>query len=160
MNSAARLRGQSGASLIEIAIAVMIIGISLLSLVSLLYTIMASSASHRATVRTGDRASEVAEAIDGQLYVACPASANPLVYQSALDTATNRLYDESIVKIEFLQSQAASTPTWGTCPAGGDQGAQRITLEITARSKPTLTSRVVFVKRDTTCPAGLSEGTC
>lgn len=142
--------------------AISVMSITLLSLFSLLYTIIAGSAVHRATVRAGERASQIAEGIDRLYYIGCPGADAPgaKLYESALQT-TGGKFNERIAKVEFLQDRSAKSSSWATsCVNAGDQGAQRVTLEVTTRDAPKVTSRLVFVKRDTTCPVGFVESTC
>ena len=86
-------RGQSGVTLLEMALAVLLIGISLLSLIGLLYAILVSSATHQEKIRTGNRASEIAERIDEMIYIPCPGAGGTNLYQGALDHSPDRKYD-------------------------------------------------------------------
>lgn len=155
---------QRGSSLIEVCLAIMLIGISVLALTGLLYTIIASSSSHRATVRSANRAAEVAEAVEDLTYIGCPSASNPssALYKSVLDVDASRKFDEQIVGVEYLADRSVSNSTWlSSCPTS-DQGAQRVTVKVTTRQRPVVSSTVVLIKRDRTCPTqGMTEdGLC
>ena len=153
-------RGQSGVTLLEMALAVLLIGISLLSLIGLLYAILVSSATHQEKIRTGNRASEIAERIDEMIYIPCPGAGGTNLYQGALDHSPDRKYDESITDVSFLVSGSASSPSWSAGCPGTDQGAQRVTVRVDSRLQSGTNSDLVFIKRDMTCPDGIAGGEC
>jgi prepilin-type N-terminal cleavage/methylation domain-containing protein len=154
-------RSQAGVSLVELLIAISIMGVMLLALAGLIMASMASSATHRATVRAGTEATEVAERIDDLSYIPCPyAQEVASLYGSAFDVSPGRLFDETLVSIQYLKDRSRSTAdatAWQpSCPAT-DQGAQRITIRVTNRTSPTLSSELTLVKRDDRCPAGVTD---
>ena len=157
----APIRDQRGVTLIEVLIAVALMGISLLALAGLVMTTIASSATLRATVRASTEATEVAERIDEFIYVPCPdASTVPSLYGSAFDLTPGRLFDEQLVSVEYLKDRTQSVSdaaAWqASCPTV-DQGAQRITIRATTRSTPKLSTDLTFVKRDDRCPSGVTD---
>lgn len=154
-------RGERGVTLLETLIAVLLMGISLLALASLVMTTIAASATHRATVRAGTEATEVAERIDEMDYVPCPAAGTvSSIYGAAFDLTPGRVFDERLVEIQFLKDRSLSVSeaaSWqATCPTA-DQGAQRLTIKATTRTAPVLASDLTFVKRDDRCPAGVTD---
>lgn len=155
-----RLRGQSGVTLVEVALAVMLIGLSLVSVVGLLYAVMVTSATHQDKVRTGNRATELAEDIDDMIYSPCPGADEGALYRSALDLSQGATYTEEILDVQYLASADDPSDSWAdSCPAN-DQGAQRITVSIEARGRGNIESELTFVKRDTRCPEGIVGRKC
>lgn len=155
-----RLRGQSGVTLVEVALAVMLIGLSLVSVVGLLYAVMVTSATHQDKVRTGNRATELAEDIDDMIYIPCPGADQGALYQSALDASSSAIYIERILEVKYLASDTDPSDSWlDSCPAD-DQGAQRITVSVQAHGRGNLESELTFVKRDTRCPEGIVGRKC
>ena len=63
-------------------------------------------------------------------------------------------YTASVTKVEYLVDGNATSSTFqASCPGGGDQGVQRIT--VTVQSAPTqrrISTKLVFTKRDNRCP--------
>ncbi len=82
------------------------------------------------------------------------------LYGSAFDATPSRTFDETLVSIEFLKDRSMATTdaaAWqSTCPVA-DQGAQRITIRVTTKSMPRLSSTLTFVKRDERCPSGVTD---
>lgn len=157
---AARRRGQSGATLIEVALAVMLIGIALLSVIGLLFGVLVSSATHQDKVRVGNRATELAEDIDDMIYIGCDGADEGALYQSALDVGPDARYWEQIVEVRYLADAHQAEATWSeTCPAT-DQGAQEITVSVTSKSHRSVTTDLVFTKRNTNCPEGIVGRKC
>ncbi|MFV0315921.1 MAG: prepilin-type N-terminal cleavage/methylation domain-containing protein [Microthrixaceae bacterium] len=154
------MRDQSGVSLIEVTIAVMLIGIALLATLSLLYAIVLTSGTHQSKVRVGNRAAELAEAIDDMDYIPCPGADQGALYESALNLATDATYTEEIVDVQYLASDDDPVAAWSdTCP-DPDQGAQRVTVSVQARTRGQVSTELVFVKRDTRCPEGIVGRKC
>ncbi|MCO5322458.1 MAG: hypothetical protein M9922_13775 [Microthrixaceae bacterium] len=155
-----RRRGQTGVTLLEVALAVMLIGIALLSVVGVLYAVMISSATHQDKVRVGNRATELAEKIDDMIYIPCDGADLGALYQSATDVGSDAPYWEEIVDVRYLADAGQAAPAWNdSCPAN-DQGAQEITVSVGSKSRRMITTELVFVKRDTTCPEGIVGRKC
>lgn len=152
-------RGQAGVTLLEVALAVFLFGTVAITLLTLIYGALVASGSHKAHVRAGERATELAEQIDDLNYVPCPVAADPngATYEGVLDVGPDREFDEQIEQIEYLQDSAPESPVFQSgCPSE-EQGAQQVTVRVTTRSKPLITKEVVLVKRDNRCPAGLVD---
>lgn len=155
-----RKRGQSGVTLIEVSLAVMLIGVALLSVIGLLYAVVVSSGTHQDKVRAGNRATELAEHIDDMIYISCDGADEGALYQSALDVGANAPYWEQIVQVRFLTNADQPAPDWSdSCPAN-DQGAQEVTVSVESKGRGMVTTELVFVKRDTTCPEGIVGRKC
>ncbi len=155
----ARERGQAGYSLVEAIAAIALSGTVVLAVISCVLTLVYSAGTHRRAVRSGIEATDIAEQIDRLPYVPCAGSS---AYASAISSLTLPGYSAQFVAIERLQSRTASTAsfTTSTCtnPAD-DQGVQRLTVRVTATGKTDVTEDLVFVKRNTSCPAGTDVGT-
>ena len=153
-------RGQSGATLLEVALAVMLIGIGLLSVLGMLYAVLMASATHQDKVRVGNRATELAEAIDDMTYIPCPGADEGSLYWSALELGPDATYIEQILEVDYLASSEQASASWSDeCPAS-DQGAQRVTVSVKARDRGQMHTELVFVKRDTRCPEGTVGRKC
>lgn len=149
-------RSQRGETLLEVLLTVFLMGTVLVSLLALVMTIMTASAAHRAKVAAGNQATTIAESVDRLPYVACGAVSN---YQSAVSGLESG-YSGEIISVRYLSSGSSATPTFlavgAACPGGVDQGAQLVTVRVRRTVAPTASNTVEVVKRDTTCPAGVS----
>jgi len=130
-----RLRSDSGATLIELLITIVITGILFAALLAGLGGMTKTSALHRRQADVGAVIRSAAEAVKNASYVSCPAGSYP-AYTAALagvtlpgDVSTPVLV--GVTKID------------GTSCGAGDGGLQRV--EIKATSKDGLTSETLWV---------------
>lgn len=159
-DATARQRGQAGVTLLEVALAVMLIGVALLSVVGVLYAVLVSSASHQYKVSAGNRATELAEQIDDMIYIPCPGADLGALYESALDVSAASPYWEQIVQVRYLADADQASADWAdSCPSS-DQGAQQVTVAVTPKARDVAATELVFVKRDTRCPEGIVGRKC
>lgn len=149
-----RQRGQRGETLIEILFTVFVMSTVLITLLGLMVTVVAASATHRGAVAAGNQATTISEAIDRLPYVVCGTSSN---YSSAVGTLPTG-YTGSIVSVRYLQDGSSPTATYvSSCPGGVDQGAQLVTIQVQRTVPPVAKATVELVKRDVTCPANLGS---
>ncbi|MFV0318560.1 MAG: hypothetical protein ACK5O2_16560 [Microthrixaceae bacterium] len=137
-------------------ITVFLMSTVLLSILTLMITIVLATAKHRGTVRATNEATSVSERIDHEEYQRC-GQPSPVDYDSAIGTLPTG-YVAQVLSIEYLESSDADTSSFqATCPAAGDQGVQRILVEVTAQIKPSSKATIELMKRDRVCPAGLGS---
>jgi hypothetical protein len=151
-----RRGGQRGDTLVEILLTVFIMGTVLITLMGLVMTIMTASAVHRGKVAAGNQASTIAEAIDRLPYVACGSAANYDTAVAGLESG----FEATIVSVRYLSDGSTATPTFlpagSACPGGVDEGAQMVSVRVRMSRPPHVSTTVDLVKRDTTCPAGVT----
>ena len=146
LSMAGSSRGQRGETLVELIITVVIMAISLGAVTLGIITMVRTSDQHRRSVRASNEAMTIAELIDAMPYVAC--GSNPSYFPPpGYTTPTN--FTVTVTR-QNLVSRTATTPTFANaCPAGGDQGAQQLTVRVT-KSDPgsmSVSEQVVIVKR-------------
>lgn len=149
-------RNQRGETLIELLLTMFIMSTVLVSLLALLMTVIAGSASHRATVSAGNQVTTIAEQLDKVDYVACGGAGNPVsTYQSKMPTVVSG-YTGTLVSVEYLSSSTSDNQTFtSSCPGGGDKGTQRITLRVKLNRPPGSSAEVKLIKRNQQCPVGM-----
>ncbi|MHB1139287.1 MAG: type IV pilus modification PilV family protein [Microthrixaceae bacterium] len=156
-----RRRGQAGYSLVEAVAAIALSGTVVLAVISCVLTLVYSAGTHRRAVRSGIEATDIAEQIDRLPYVPCAGSS---AYSAAINSLTIPGYSAQFAGIEHLQSRTAATASFTTTSCSNpadDQGVQRLTVQVTATGKTDVTEDLVFVKRNSGCPAGTDVGvTC
>lgn len=153
-NAVRRRRSESGETLIEALIAVLILSTSFIACVTLMVTVVGASAANRQQVDAGNRATDVAEALQRRPYIAC-SPGNPPNYNpsNSVFNPDDGKYTAQIESIRYLASGAAATESatfQANCPAT-DQGAQQITVYVRAKATPQGAARVVIVKRKDAC---------
>lgn len=144
---------ERGETLIEIMATVVLMGTAVVAVLSGLFASVVSSDLHKRQTRAAAEVTNVVEAIDKTTYVPCSGSTIP-TYSSALPALPSGFTVSSVV-VEPLVSSSTADPAYvGTCPGGGDQGAQRITVTVSqgigARK---VTEKIAYVKRDERCLA-------
>lgn len=152
-----RLTSDAGETLLEIVIAVMILGIGSVSLLPAVGTSVNATRLHRQQSVAGRVLDNFAEYMKNQAYVPCATSAVTAYggYRTGFLTLvgdpapTNRLYEPTISTYSVTVSVEAGTPvspavagadsvTFGDCTAGstpydtaaGDDRVQRLTLSV------------------------------
>lgn len=146
-------RSQAGQSLVESLLAVFLVGTVVLAGMALLMTIILSSANHRGQAVASNEATTVIEAVQGLAYIPCTGTVDYNSAKSGLRpgyTAT--------ISVSYLQVETAGNPsTFGACPAAGDQGAQKIVVNVKMNVPPKSSVTIETVKRNKTCPTGGGE---
>jgi type II secretory pathway pseudopilin PulG len=139
-----------GETLIELMVTVLLVGVAVVALLTTMITVVTSAHGHKRRVQAENEATSIVEAIDRMAYVPC---ANTSSYAAALASAPTPTFIPTITSVEKLQNRAATTATFGaSCPGGGDQGAQQITVRVAVPGRYAVSAEVVLVKRDDTCP--------
>jgi len=138
-----RLLDERGDTLLELIIAVSILGIAFVALLTAMFTSNVSSDLHRKQAVAGGELRNFSEAIQRETYVSCATVSS---YGSTYTAPTG--FTKSITAIEFHNADATNPAVsifQGTCPST-DQGIQRLTLRI-ASTDARITEDLVVVKR-------------
>lgn len=147
-------RGQAGIALIPALIAMTITAVAVIALFSALTTILLSTGAHRRTVRAGNEATAVIEALKTLDYVGCEGKTN---MQTRLKGGGNPVYTDptgytaSIVSVEYLDDAVTVNPAFNaTCTT--DRGLQRVTVRVESPGTPDVFEEVVGILRNDNCP--------
>ncbi len=136
---------QDGVTLIELTVTIAIIGVAFVSLLAALTGVFMDGDTHRKSAQVTTLLSRYAEQLQSATYVDC-ATPTTAGYTSALSPVPGG-YTASIVSVEYWNGDrdVAFDPT---C-AGGDKGAQRITIHVasTDTNRP-VGDDLVLVKDD------------
>jgi type II secretory pathway pseudopilin PulG len=151
---------EAGESLVELMITIAIMGVAMVAVLGGIWTSIRVADYHRKTANADvvlRNFAEVLQASSGAYqYIPCATLSGALAYPPYTPLAPNSGYAATITKIEYLTGYNASDqPTWQVstsgCPAGGDRGAQRLTLKSDGPvSDPKVrgVETVTIVKRD------------
>jgi prepilin-type N-terminal cleavage/methylation domain-containing protein len=134
-----------GDTLIELIVAVSILGIAFVALISGMFTTTISSDTHRKQATARAALSSFAEAVKRETYVACASTAS---YGSTYTAPAN--FTKSVTTVEYSAASASNPAVsvfQGACPST-DEGVQRLTLQM-ASSDGRVTEKLVMVKRCT-----------
>ncbi|HEY4375907.1 MAG TPA: hypothetical protein VGM93_02070 [Acidimicrobiales bacterium] len=151
---------ERGETLVELIVAIILMATAIVALLTAAVTMVVTSAANRGAVRTGNEAAIVAGLIASTdtPYQPCTASTSPS-YDAVFDASSDYAhttepagYDVEITPgdaVLYLHDKLAATPAFdATCPAGGDQGVQQMTVTVTADSGgKQVHESVTFVKR-------------
>jgi type II secretory pathway pseudopilin PulG len=151
---------ESGELLVELLITIAILGMGIVAVLGTIWTSLRVADYQRKTVNADVVVRNFAEVMQQTAgdyeYIPCATLTGATAYPAYEPPEPSEDYETSITKIEYLTGySAASAPTWQNstagCPAGGDQGAQRLTLQADGpttdpdvRGRETLT----LIKRD------------
>lgn len=154
---ATRPATERGDTLIEVLVAVSILGIAGAAIMGGFASSIVLSAVHRklATTATDSRnfSELLGKGIDDKTIVYRPC-ASPAAYSSPPGFTANAGNAASVTAVEFWNGT-----TFGSCPAGGDQGVQRVSVSVT-NTDTRAVSRVQVIIRKPCLPADVAPGTC
>lgn len=173
----AECRSQRGEMLVESIASLIVLSLVVIAGLFGLFTIVRASSTHQAKVRTSNESTIAAEYVDRIPYRACAkpggvstpkastyqadmgAGSSPYVTPDGLTTLL------TVKEVQYLASSTNGTASFvNDCPDAGDQGAQRLTVKVTAQTTTgTVSSQMVFIKRNDSCDglSGAVEGqTC
>ena len=141
----ARVRGQSGVSLLESLIAIVLVSTVILALAAGFLAMMGATAASSSRQRTDAALTSFTESLKTVPYTPCTAGTSQpgaSAYQAVYAAWAGRwsppadaaVSDLSITKVEYWNPAAGTPPRVGafqaTCPAS-DSGAQRLTVSVT-----------------------------
>ncbi len=127
---------ERGETLVELLIAIVILGVAVTTLLAALATAITASASHRRHATSDTLARSFAEALSdpdpasGTPYVDC-ATSYPLPGYLAVPTG----FDAPTTAVSYWKAGstgASDADFTTTCPPAGDQGLQRVTITVRA----------------------------
>ncbi|MBV9097762.1 MAG: type II secretion system protein [Frankiaceae bacterium] len=136
MSRAAASRNDAGDTLVEIVIALAIMGIAVVAMLTGLSAVTNASALHQdhATAETYLRAAAEAVAGTNVAYDKCTGSHTPSYTLPSNPTG----FQLSVALIKYWDGTSGGGTFLSSCPATGDKGAQQITLEIKSTGSPAL----------------------
>lgn len=185
--AAGRVRTEAGETLIELLVAIVLMGIAFTSILGALYTsarvAQINQRNSKASIALQGLAEVLLQPSRGTLastYIPCATGsvAGPVdSYKAALPDldAVPPGWDWNVVKVRYGADpeaipanadvyKAAFTRTKAECdsggPTGGDKGLQELTIEVTnagTSDKEKITRQLVVVKRDRSCPTNFSN---
>ena len=131
------MRSQRGASLVEVLISVLLVGIVILGLAAGMLTLISTSTSTSQRQQVQLALGSFTESLKAGTYQPCTSNqavATAATYQAAYEqwpskwTPPQSGMTRSITGVAYWdKAQAAFV---ASCPAGGDQGAQRLTVQV------------------------------
>jgi prepilin-type N-terminal cleavage/methylation domain-containing protein len=145
MNAARRLRRDDGVTLVEILVAVSILGIALVTLMGGLWTAIVSSDQHRKEASAGVALRTYAEAVQNASYTGCATTST--YAPAAVGFTTPGGYTASVTTAEYWHP-SGTDPNTGTfdTTCSTDQGLERLTLSV-ASSDSRATETIQVLKR-------------
>lgn len=174
-----RRDGESGETLLELLITMILMGLAVVAILSGLFAVTRLADYNSKTTHVGSSAQSYAEqlkqpvvlgAVADYTYVPC-ATVTPASYPDFTGYLPNTsTYTARIVTIEYISilpsGSSGSQPTWSTTCPSTDYGLQRITVEVEVDDGVSNESeQVTLVKRDASCSYSstydnLDQGPC
>lgn len=133
-------RGEEGTTLVELLVAVAILGIAFVAILGGMLTSVTASDVHRRQADGLALLTRQAEAVKAMAYVPC---AGPAVYQALLAVTSD--YTVSVTAVAYLNT-GAFVSTLTTCPAS-DSGIQRVSLKAQSTSGTEGAETIDVIKR-------------
>ncbi len=156
-----RAARDQGESLIELILAVAIMGIAVVSIVSGLGTSILMSDIHRKQATAGAYVRDYAEAVQsyvgGTGYTACAAPASYSASNVGF-TGTPSGYAASPISLQYWTGTA-----WSVSPCSADTGLQRLTVQVASSTNARASEQTVVILRKPcgpTLPDGSVRPTC
>ena len=142
-------RSQTGATLVEVLIALALVGILVLALASGMLTLLKTSTETTKQQQVELALGSFTESLKSGPYTKCAAlvAGSPYPNTTAWVPPQSSM-TASLVKIEYWDK--SSTSFVAACPASGDQGTQRLTVQVNLEDR---SSTAQVVKADGT-PGG------
>lgn len=140
----------AGETLIELLMAIAIIGIAMVAVMGAMSTGVLTSDRHRKQAVAGTLVDGYAESVkQAARFAGYQVSCSP-TYASTLTVPTG--YTKSVVAVSFWTGTAFQT----TCSTAGDVGVQRLTLQVASSDGRASERLVVVVRRS----CGASDAAC
>jgi type II secretory pathway pseudopilin PulG len=142
-----------GETLVELMVALVIMATAVVALVGGVATSVKASDIHRKQAKSQAYLRAFAEAVETSVanyptgYVECGASTTPTAtYQSAftLPAADQTAYQRTVVDVSVWNR---ATSTYTKCPASGDAGVQRLTLNVSSQDGRASETLVIVVRK-------------
>jgi prepilin-type N-terminal cleavage/methylation domain-containing protein len=148
---------ERGDTLIEVLVAVAILGIAGAAIMGGFASSIVLSAVHRKLATTASDSSNFGELLNKGIddktiaYRACPSAA---AYPSPPGFSASANNTVSVTAVDYWNGTS-----FGACPAGGDQGVQRVSVSVT-NTDTRAVSHVQVIVRKPCLPADLTPGPC
>ena len=141
--------GQRGFTLIEVMMAVAVLGLTLVGAVAGSVAVGTATVLNMNQVQSGLLVTNVSERLERTPYINCATAAS---YASALPLATK--YSATIVSVEYLANKNADPQVFqSSCPGNPDQGIQRVTIRVSPATGGIGRKELMkFYMRRSTCP--------
>jgi type II secretory pathway pseudopilin PulG len=145
-----------GESLVEILVAVLILGITAAAVMTGLLTSVKISDVHRKQATAGAYARDYAESISRYVtagsYAACAGTAGQPSYTSAFATVTLPAgYKTPVATYRYWDptwtAGSATSPWVSTCSVGSDTGLQQVTVQLESSDGRAMEQSVVVVRK-------------
>jgi type II secretory pathway pseudopilin PulG len=146
-------RDDRGETLVELMVALVIMATAVVALVGAIGTSVRASDIHRKQAKSQAYLRAFAEAVEASVanyptgYTECTAGSTPqATYQSAftLPAADQAAYQRTVVDVSIWNR---TTSTYTTCPAAGDAGVQRLTLQVSSVDGRASENLVIVVRK-------------
>ena len=148
-------RSQTGATLVEVLIALALVGILVLALASGMLTLIKTSTETTKQQQVELALGSFTESLKSGPYTKCAALVAGSPYPNTTDwVPPQSSMTASLVKIEYWDK--SSTSFVAACPASGDQGTQRLTVQVNLEDR---SSTAQVVKADGTPGGGATTTT-
>jgi type II secretory pathway pseudopilin PulG len=161
---------EAGETLVEVMVAMIVLGISVVAIMGALFVSSRTGFFNEKQSRADLVLRDFAETLKGRgtttfgsttynaTYLPCETLGTAGSYPAYSPPAPSSTYRAAITKIEYLNGYSGSSPVWRAqslgCPAGGDQGLERLTLQVKSPSADQTGNEAVetttIVKRNTT----------
>jgi Tfp pilus assembly protein PilV len=138
-----RADADRGETLLELIMAIMILGVSVVAIGSGIALSITISAVHRNQATAQDSLRNYAETLQSS-YVACTANSTPKYTASLVAPPA---FAAPIVVVDYWIPATAMFTTNQACPAGGDTGLQQVTLTLASTSGKVSESLTVDLRR-------------
>jgi prepilin-type N-terminal cleavage/methylation domain-containing protein len=147
MSQLSRLKDDRGETLLEVLVAVVILGIAAVAIVSGMAVNIKVSDIHRKQANAGVYVRNYAESLESTVAGGGYAAGTAAYAAYAVPSG----YAASLPLKECWTGSA-----WATCTSGNDIGVQRLTLQVKSSDQRTVERLVVVVRR----PCTPAQGTC
>ena len=139
---------EAGETLVEVMVAMVVLGISMVAIVGALLVTTRIGSYNQKTSEADLVLRDYAEMLKGRgtttigsttynaTYLPCDTLGTTGSYPAFTPPDPHQDYTATITSISFLNGYTGTTPVWKAqsqgCPAGGDQGLQKLTLKVSA----------------------------
>jgi len=164
-------RDDRGETLVELMVALAIMGTAVIALVGGIGTFVQTSDIHRKQAKSQAYLRQFAENLQSSIaayptgYVACTTTTKPKAAYDALKPAVDAGY-QAVVTETGIAVWNRATSTYTTCPTAGDAGVQRVTLQVSTDDGRASETLDIIVRRpcrpptDPLDPSIVQDTTC
>jgi len=148
--------GQGGASLLEVLLAVVLVGTVIIALAAGMLALIRATRTTSDQQRAQSALLSYAESLKSSPYLPCGSNPppSPAAYEASHDAQPERWnpadharLDASIDRVQFWHDGGGYGTYEDNCPAGGDRGRQLLTVTVQLADGPTASGPVVLTER-------------